>query len=246
MYQPRNYRRFMKREGFSSFQAAYKDSDLWISVDNESYFPNLDVRVWEWLKGIRSELDAYIEHHNFFSESLEPVEVKEDAPPIAKKMAEASSWAGVGPMAAVAGGVSQEIGIRLQNLKVKEFMVENGGDLYLLTKEKLTIGLHAGSSQFSDKIGIQIEPDKMPLGVCTSAGSVGYSFSLGKADAVVVLSPSAYHADVYATAIGNMVKDASDVDSAISWGAGLPFISGILIAVGDKLGAWGEVSLVEI
>lgn len=246
MYQPRSYRSFMKREGFSSFQAAYKDSDLWISVDKESCFPNLDMKVRQWLEELRLELDAYIEQDNLFWESLEPVDVKENAPLTAKKMAEASRCAGVGPMAAVAGGFSQEIGARLQDFGVKEFMVENGGDLYVLTKEKLTIGLYAGNSHFSNKIGIQIEPDKMPLGICTSAGVVGHSFSLGRTDAVVVLSPSAYYADAYATALGNRVKNPADVDGAISWGAGLPYLSGMLIAIEDKLGVWGEVNLVEI
>ena len=46
----------------------------------------------------------------------------------------------------------------------------------------------------------------MPMGICTSSGTVGHSLSFGKADAVCVKAKSVSLADAAATAIGNMVK----------------------------------------
>ena len=86
----------------------------------------------------------------------------------------------------------------------------------------------------------------MPRAVCTSSGTIGHSLSLGVADAVCVVSESCPLADAAATAIGNRVEGAGDIQGAIDWGRGISGVDGIVVVIGDKMGAWGGVELVRI
>ena len=108
-------------------------------------------------------------------------------------------------MASVAGAMAeafQETSLESST----EVIVENGGDIYLATSRERVIGIYAGTSPLSIKLGIAISPEDSPLGICTSSGTVGPSLSFGKADAVCVLSKSAALADAAATAVGNVVR----------------------------------------
>ena len=87
----------------------------------------------------------------------------------------------------------------------------------------------------SEKIGIRILPQDMPLSLCTSSGTVGPSLSFGLADAVCVRSRSASLADAAATAIGNMVKTAADIAAAIEAARCIAMLDGIVIVKDDQL-----------
>jgi len=123
--------------------------------------------------------------------------------------------------------------------------VENGGDIYLKTLEKRVVGIYAGQSPLTGKIGLEINGEDTPLGICTSSGTVGHSLSYGKADAVVVLSQSATLADAAATAIGNLIKQSSDIPSGIEFARGTEGLKGLLIIKDDKVGLWGEVKICQ-
>jgi hypothetical protein len=84
----------------------------------------------------------------------------------------------------------------------------------------------------------------MPIGICTSSGTVGHSLSFGKADAVCVISKSATMADAAATAIGNMVRDKSEIKIGLERGAQIEGVLGIAIIVGEHFGAIGDVELI--
>jgi len=71
--------------------------------------------------------------------------------------------------------------------------------IYLASSKERMIGIYAGHSPLSLKIGIVISPEETPLGICTSSGTVGHSLSFGEADAVCILSKSAALADAVAT-----------------------------------------------
>jgi ApbE superfamily uncharacterized protein (UPF0280 family) len=157
---------------------------------------------------------------------------------------EAARKAGVGPMAAVAGAIAENIGRELLTFS-PEIIVENGGDIYLKSLKKRIVGIFAGNSPLTGKIGLEINAKDTPLGICTSSGTVGHSLSYGKADAVVVLSRSATLADAAATAIGNRVSKAGDINDAIEFGKGIDDLKGLLIIKDDHIGVWGEVKLCQ-
>jgi ApbE superfamily uncharacterized protein (UPF0280 family) len=60
-----------------------------------------------------------------------------------------------------------------------------------------------------------------------------------------VLSPSAALADAAASQIGNQVKSGNDIKKALAAGAKIPDIRGIVIIMGNRMGAWGNVEFFE-
>lgn len=187
----------------------------------------------------------YLSANPNFGSSLVPTPDDETAPPIIRFMIKAAQKAGVGPMAAVAGAISEFTGKELTTHS-KEVIVENGGDIFLNTSRKRIVSIYAGSSPLSGKIGIVIRGDNTSRGICTSSGTVGHSLSFGKADAAVALSASAILADAAATAIGNAVKTANDIPAGLEIARSIPGITGALIIVSSKLGVWGDVCLTSL
>jgi hypothetical protein len=148
-------------------------------------------------------------------------------------------------MASVAGAIAEFVGTELLDLS-PEIIVENGGDIYLKSSGKRLVGIYAGQSPLTGKIGLEINGTDTPLGICTSSGTVGHSLSYGKADAVIVLSKSATLADAAATAIGNLIKQPSDIPSGIELAKGIEGILGVIIIKGDNTGLWGKVKICPI
>jgi len=180
-----------------------------------------------------------------FGHSLVPIKDDPLAPKIVQEMIYSSRLANVGPMASVAGAIAESVSKDLIKFS-RDIIIENGGDIYLYTSRERIIGIYAGKSPFSLKIGILIEPKDSPIGICTSSGTVGHSLSFGKADAVSVISKSGALADASATAIGNIVRGEEDVEFALKMGREIKGILGILIICGDKIGLWGNIKLVRI
>ena len=147
-------------------------------------------------------------------------------------------------MAAVAGAIAEGVGRLLLSGGVDELIVENGGDIFLSRNSCSSVAVFAGESPLSSRIGILVEADRMPCGVCCSSGSVGHSLSFGNADAVVVVASSTALADAAATRIGNEVTDQrGSIDQALRVARNIRGISGVLIVQGERLGAWGAIEL---
>jgi len=190
----------------------------------------------------RRALEDYIGQDPRFLTSLKPLPVPPDAHPIVKDMARAARKSGVGPMAAVAGAIAEAVGRELLSLS-PEIIIENGGDIYLKSLKKRVIGIYAGGSPLTGKIGLEISGEDTPLGICTSSGTVGHSLSFGQADAVVVLAPSTALADAAATAIGNVVVMPEDINQGIKKAQKIRGLKGVVIIKDEYLGIWGDVTL---
>lgn len=240
MYQPRTYRHWTADDGLVSFNVVVKETDLYIRATR-----NLEAEAIESVIKHRTPLEEYIGSHPLFLHSLEPYAVGDDAPDIVRKMAQAAEIAEVGPMAAVAGAIAEGVGRDLL-VYSREIIVENGGDIFAEISQTRLIGVYAGESGFTGKIALEINPEKTPLGICTSSGTVGPSLSLGAADAVIAISHSAALADAAATAIGNRVMAAGDIDVVIEQVKAMPELVGVVIIKGDKMGVWGDVKLVPL
>jgi uncharacterized protein len=238
-YQPRTYRHWIEGKDLIAFSVTEKETNLYIRAGS-----NLQKKARRLVLKYRDQLEGYIGHNPAFQTSLEPVTVPENAPAIVREMAEAGKKVGVGPMAAVAGAIAEYVGRELLTF-TPEIIVENGGDIYLKILKKRIVGIYAGDSPLSGKIGLEINPRDTPLGACTSSGTVGHSLSFGKADAVVVVAASAILADAAATAIGNRVKQPEDIDKALEYARDIGGLKGVVIIIGKSVGAWGEVKLCE-
>jgi len=238
MYQPRTYRHWVKGDDLVDFRVAVKETDLYLRATSD-----LHRKAHRLVLKYRDGIEKYIARHPDFLASLESVEVEAPAPRIVRAMADAARLCGVGPMAAVAGAIAGFVGEELLEFS-PEIVVENGGDIYLKSLRRRTIGVFAGGSPLTGKLGLQIEPKNTPLGICTSSGTVGHSLSFGKADAVIVLAGSATLADAAATAIGNRVKDVADIEKGIEFAQSIGQLRGVVIIKDDRLGVWGEVKIV--
>lgn len=239
MYEPRTYRHWIRDRDLTVFNVVVKETDLYIRASS-----NLRRKAHKLVLKYRNILEKYIEQYPLFLTSLEPLPVSDDAPRIVKLMLEATSRVGVGPMASVAGAIAEFVGNELLAFS-PEIIVENGGDIYFRSLKKRLIGIYAGKSSLTGKIGLEISGQDTPLGICTSSGTVGHSLSFGKADAVIVLSKSAVLADAAATAIGNLIKQPGDIPHGIEFAKGIEELKGVVIIKDDDLGLWGEVKICQ-
>lgn len=218
-----------------------------IQIDETNILLKTDLLNHELDKFIlkqRLELINYIRKNREFLISFEPVEV-DDAPFIVKMMAKAGEIADVGPMAAVAGTISELSMNYLLNKGAKYVIVENGGDIALKTNKDVIMGLYAGTSSLSGQIGFKIKHEKTPMGICTSSGTVGHSISLGNADSVTVFADHASIADALATSIANNAKGDSNQDAVQSCldraDDFKSYFRGIMIVVGETAGTIGKI-----
>jgi len=239
MYQPRTYRHWIRDSDLVSFNVAVKETDLYISART-----NLRRKALRLVSKHRNTLERYITQHPSFLTSMEALSIDDGTPQIIKMMLEAAHKAGIGPMASVAGAIAECVGTELSAFS-PEVIVENGGDIYLRSSKKRVIGVYAGNSPLSGKIGLEINGRDTPLGVCTSSGTVGHSLSYGKADAVIALSRSATLADAAATAIGNLIKEPTDIASGIELAKSIAGLRGVIIIIGSDMGLWGEVKVCQ-
>ncbi|WP_054695938.1 UPF0280 family protein [Syntrophomonas palmitatica] len=244
-YVDRDYRLLHGSKDLKYFNIKVKESDLAIGVDADACNDSLVSLCLRELKRLRSELEYYIEMHPEFKTSFVPIELFPTAPEIARIMGTAALLAGVGPMAAVAGAIAQQIGQMLTQYS-REVIVENGGDIYLRSYHERVIAVFAGQSKFSNHIGIKVNPGGQALGICTSSGTVGPSISLGTADAVLIKAGSAALADAAASRAGNQVKTGKDLLKAIEAAQEIAGIMGILVIKDEQMAAWGDIEIVPI
>lgn len=244
-YVDRSYRTLQAGSDLRYFRVRVKETDLAIGIDNDSYDDSLIALCENEIRRLRAGLEAYIDVHPEFRTALAPLDLLPGAPPIAVSMGKAGWQAGVGPMAAVAGAFAEAVGLTLKE-KVKQVIVENGGDIYMDTSSPRLVSVFAGQSSFSHRIALRIHPHESPLGICTSSGTVGPSLSFGKADAVVIKGTNTALADAVATGAGNRIQTQDDFMQAIEYAQKIPGVTGVLAVAGEHLAAWGSIELVPL
>jgi len=240
-YIERAYRNLVSASRLNSFNITVKETDLYV----HTAVNGLQSLTKESILKHRHYLEKYIDDHPGFATVLEPVRINKPAPAIVLEMAEAGRKTGVGPMAAVAGAIAQNVGRDLLSYS-NTVIIENGGDIYFKTKDPVTVAIFAGRSPLNMRIGLQVDPGDDPFSVCTSSGTVGDSLSFGEADAVCILSGSCSLADAAATAICNRIRSKKDINTGIDFGKRIKGIKGIVAIVGDRIGMWGDTVLVPI
>jgi hypothetical protein len=244
MIEERTYRNQFSRERFRSFTVNYKETDLWIGIDPNSFRKEMLNDSFLKVKELRSVLEDYLLVDPVFGKTFDPHRIEQNAPEIVRVMAEATDRAGVGPMAAVAGAFSEAVGrYLLEKFDIQELVVENGGDIFLKVNQNLMMSVYAGNSPLSEKIGIEIPASESPLGVCTSAGTVGPSISFGMADAAMIVCKNTALADAFATRFGNFVKTPEDVPDVIYQTEQFPEIQSAVLICQDKIGIRGKFEM---
>jgi hypothetical protein len=237
-YEPRFYRDFTSTERWKSYRVQVESTDLYIRTKD-----NHAIQAQNKVSQLRSVLTEHIKCQPGFLDSMIPVPRLRKVHPMILAMYRASELARTGPMAAVAGAIAQWVGQDLKKLS-NEVIVENGGDLYLSLQQTGTTTLYAGKSRFSGTIGLALDPDKTPLGICTSSGTVGHSYSQGRADAATIISRDVCLADAVATGAANLIRTEDDLAPALDYALAVRGVLGAVLVLGDKLAVKGDVELV--
>ena len=243
-YKKRGYRQSITSSpGLISSYVTVKETDLHILAAT-----GIEKDGYNAVHRYRNQLENYISSHPDFLTALVPLDFDTLAPPIIKDMLQAGIAANVGPMAAVAGAIAEYVGRDLLSTGIEEVIVENGGDVFLQRKNDCISAIFAGQSPLSQKVGIRIPVKRMPVGICTSSGTVGHSLSLGQADSVTVLAASTLLADAAATRIGNEVSSGGKekINHALEVAQAISGLLGVVIICGENIGAWGEIDLVGL
>ncbi len=198
---------------------------------------------------IRDDLEYYIAKNKDFQLSLEPIKnyknYEENLSKIVEKMYKASSYCDVGPMACVAGCISEMSLDYLISKNTKYSIIENGGDIAIINDKKAICGIYSNNPTLGNEIGFKLKARKIPLGICTSSGKIGHSISFGKSDSVTVLSNKASIADGLATKIANeVVGETSEdkVSNALEASENYrDLFKGVLIISQDNVGCVGKL-----
>jgi len=239
-YKERKYRNLIEGKDLIPFQVKKAESDLYIRANQE-----LSSYTREMVLNFRGQIENYIYCHPLFKSTLLPYSQDKKAPEIIKSMIHATALCGVGPMASIAGAIAEFVGKELLNYS-SEVIVENGGDIFIKSNKVRKVSIFAGSSPFSQRIILKIEAKENYIGICTSSGMVGSSFSFGKADAVTVISDSVLLADAAATAVGNVINTQKDIEQGLIYAQKIKGVKGVVIIKDDKMGLWGDINFTVI
>lgn len=189
----------------------------------------------------RETLKNYVRLNPFFRETLKPLRL-DDGPLVARLMAEHSSAAGVGPMAAVAGVLADLAVCEMLVVGARVAIFENGGEAAVASDGPVDVALQAGDEPLSRRIGFRLE--EFPVGVATSSGRFSHALSFGEAEAVTVFAGNAGLADAAATAVGNVVKGRDEERAArrgVEAGLSIDGVQGVFVLYRGKVGVGGRV-----
>lgn len=202
--------------------------------------------LYAYILSIRRDLKNYILGNDDFLISMEPVKLDgENLPLIVGRMHESSCLADVGPMACVAGTISElSLNYLISNGSAHS-IVENGGDIALINSRKVLCGIYSNNDVLGNEIAFEIKKRKSPLGICTSSGKIGHSISFGQSDSVTVISNSSSLADGLATRIANEVNGMTSEDKvyhALECAENYrDLFQGVLVISDDNVGTVGKL-----
>jgi ApbE superfamily uncharacterized protein (UPF0280 family) len=189
----------------------------------------------------RNILNSYIVKHKEFMGSLVPLqEIDSDAPDIVKRMHKASLLTGVGPMASVAGVSAQIAAEAAVAAGADEAIIENGGDIYIFSKNETIIALHAGDAVVASSLAVLIKPEATPISICSSSSKMGHSISFGDCDLATVTATDRAHAHSASTLSCNLKKKKKDIPDVLEKVISINGVQGVLLVKNDKIGITGN------
>jgi len=261
-YQPREYRKNYNPERFRFFRVVYKETDLSVGVQPDAPIHDIAHYSLKYVTCLRSLLDSMQETNTEYFSSLVPVSwetlnfgflesIDFNQFPLTETdfiegitaTCSATTIAGVGPMAAIAGLFAESLGKALKNkFHLADLVIENGGDIFAVTSTALKVSISAGNSPLSDKLKIVIPVASQGIGVCTSSGTTGHSLSFGKADAVTIVAESAVLADALATATCNMIQTCQDLGKALLFARKKNILSTVAV-LNDQVAVWSNLRI---
>jgi ApbE superfamily uncharacterized protein (UPF0280 family) len=188
--------------------------------------------------GFWEQLQAYSIRNADFRTSKRPLPaVPDDAPEVCRRMIETATQVGVGPMFTFAGALTEHVGRTLVPF-VPEIVIVNGGDYFIATRKpsKLTI-----YQRHDEPISVVIRPERCPMGVYTTMGSL--HSPADTADGVAVLADSCILADAAAAGVMAILRRPESFPGALSFLRRLKGVYGGVVVQGERIGVAGGVEI---
>lgn len=224
--------------GLVEFCVTVKETNLFIRAEK-----NLTDEAYDAVVDARNAIERYILSRPEFQSSLVPISDDPYAPSIVKEMIRDSGLTGVGPMAAVAGAIAEFVGRRISRAS-GEVVVENGGDVFLISEAKRVVALYVDDK--GPTFGLEVTDAKEGLGISSSSAVIGQSLSLGRADLATVAARTGALSDAAATALGNRVSKARDIERALTDISAIVGVTGAVAIAGGRIGVTGNVTIVAL
>lgn len=212
----------------------YKETILTIICDE-----GLEDVAYDAVFEARYILESKISDDPFFGITYDPYPDDPRDHPLIRRMCDASSKAGVGPMAGVAGAVAEHAVLALVDAGSSVAVVENGGDIALYSQDPVPIGVFADHPTFRN-LAFMMSSDHV-TGVCSSSRTVGPSVSFGHSSISTVFSNDVVLADCCATALGNDVKSVDDLAQSVETVGSIEGVIGCLACCDDRIAMFGDV-----
>ena len=184
------------------------------------------------------QLESYSLQHPEFRSSKRPLFVPEDAPDVVQEMVASASSAGVGPMFAFRGAVTDYVG-RLLSRQTSEITVECGGDLFILRKKRTKLAVHGRGD--GSPVSILVDPRAGGVGVSTTIGRGRSSGS--SPDGLAVLASSCMLADAAAAGVQALLPKPDGLRAALQYLERVPDVRGGVIVQGEHIGVAGCVEI---
>jgi uncharacterized protein len=246
MYQAKTYRNERNTARFEYFRVVEFESDLLVGISNVKNTTMAKKLCIQFVREARTEISSIGNIIPQFFVSHVPVKFQNATHPLVAQMLIAGEKASVGPMAAVAGAVSEYTGKKLlKHYPDSEIVIENGGDIWANFHSDLSIQV------FTDDFLNDISPILLipahfaQCGICSSSATFGHSFSYGKADCVTVLCNDAAVADAYATALCNIIRTESDLAKVAQFIEKEPLILACFAVMKDRVLIYGDIQLTQ-
>ncbi len=168
-----------------------------------------------------------------FRSSKRPLEVPEDAPEIVREIVAAARRAGVGPMFAFQGAVTDHVG-RFLSREANEVTVNCGGDYFIRSRkrQKLTVLRKPGTS-----VAIVVPSSRDGLGVAMSGGH-GHLL-----DGLAVLAESCMLANAVAAGVQAILPKDNGFAGALTYMRKVGGVLGGVMLVGEQIGMAGSVEI---
>lgn len=227
------------------FTVTVKETNLLIQAEEDFTKEAIDTVL-----NLRGNIESYMKSRPEFASSLEPIEAYPYAPNIVKEMIEDSRLAGTGPMAAVAGAIAEFLARALSDRgdgKRGEVIVENGGDVFMMTGGERVVGLYGSEILFG--LGIKIpaaDSGEMGVGISSSSALFGESLSFGRCELATAVAERGALSDAAATALGNMVRSERDIEGALKEILDIPGVTGGIVVIDGRMGIKGDIELIAL
>jgi ApbE superfamily uncharacterized protein (UPF0280 family) len=185
-------------------------------------------------------LSSYSARNHEFRASKRPIELPEDAPEGMRSIAVQAAAAGVGPMFAFKGALTDHVGAFLAR-RQSDVVVATGGGYYASTKQRTKLTVFRGEER-GEGFAIVVDPRHGPLGVYTTMGRS--DLTTHNVDALVVLATSCTLADAAATyALGLLDKPDEQLTRTLAYLQDVPGIVGAIVLQDGRIGLGGAVEI---